>query len=256
MFLIGKQLTLDNNEHQHVRVDYRCQTYATESNPPLIYDLPDSVLAKVNVQELQPGVSILHIRGAIAVHNHIDGYFLDVDEDATVEVRDDQNRRVLEIRTQGTSTVLVVLVRSSDSVNSLSQNFTAQQFFARDQVSFASQYDKCSAGKMQFVPADYVNKTTGETIVSGVGEMFIDTQVMGSVMTFGIENMLSESFMDVFGNIDNFDHVLFCMPAGMNSEWIGYTYGMVTRSYFNDDWCGYYSLPFHEVSVSFEISPH
>jgi hypothetical protein len=37
------------------------------------------------------------------------------------------------------------------------------------------------------------------------------------------------------------------MPSGFDQDWIGYTYGKTYRSYYNDEWCGYYTLPFHEV---------
>lgn len=229
-------LDADGN-HEHGRKDYRCQTFATEGNLPMKYDIPDSVLKQLNLHELHSGKSILHIRGASAVHNPADGYFLDVDVDATVEVLEHSERR-LRSRSQGTSTVLVALVRSSDSVNSLGQDFVSEQMFSRDTPSFAWQYDKCSGGKMQFVPA----------AGNGVTELFIDQAVLGSTMTTAIENMLLESLTNSFGGPNVADHVLYCMPAGMQDSWIGYTYGDGNDSYFNDEWCGYFSLPFHEVS--------
>jgi hypothetical protein len=250
LYLRGEQISLDVAvDREYERIDYRCQTYADEGESQMIYELPDSVLAKLNVDELRSGISILLITGAATSHNPKDGYILEVDDDAAVNVVEDHHRR-LTIRTQGTSSVLVVLVRSSDSVNSLSRNFVAGQIFNLSQPSFASQYEKCSAGKMNFRPAKYVNKTTGKNITNGVGEIKIEITVLKSEMTFNIENELLQSFEATFGSVDNFDHVLFCMPAGMSDSWIGYTYGQVFRSYYNDEWCGYYSLPFHEVSGS------
>ncbi|KAI2495559.1 Gametolysin peptidase M11 [Fragilaria crotonensis] len=204
------------------------------------YDIPDSVLKQLNLQELKSGKSILHIKGASAVHDPTNGYFLDVSPDATVEVLEHSERR-LQSRTEGSSTVLIVLVQSSDSVNSLAHEFVSKQIFSRDIVSFASQYDKCSGGKLQFVPA------AGARITNGVTDLFIDQAVLGGTMSTTIENMLLESLVAAFGTPDVSNHVLFCMPAGMQDSWIGYTYGEGILSYFNDEWCGYYSLPFHEV---------
>jgi hypothetical protein len=246
LFLIGRQIGFtEDGRHEHFHKDYRCQTFASEGNLPMKYDIPDSVLKQLTLHELKSGKSILHIKGASAVHDHTNGYYLDVGPDASVEVSEHSERRLLS-RTQGTSSVLVVLVRSSDSVNSLTHEFVSKQIFSRDIVSFASQYDKCSGGKLQYVPAG------GERITNGVTDLFIKQAVLGGTMSITIENMLLESLVAAFGTPDVADHVLFCMPAGMRDSWIGYTYGEGTLSYFNDEWCGYYSLPFHEVRVMIE----
>lgn len=243
LFLIGRQVGFaEDGSHEHLHKDYRCQTFASAGRLPMKYDIPDSVLKQLNLQELKSGKSILHIKGASAVHDPTNGYFLDVSPDATVEVLEHSERR-LQSRTEGSSTVLIVLVQSSDSVNSLAHEFVSKQIFSRDIVSFASQYDKCSGGKLQFVPA------AGARITNGVTDLFIDQAVLGGTMSTTIENMLLESLVAAFGTPDVADHVLFCMPAGMQDSWIGYTYGEGILSYFNDEWCGYYSLPFHEVSV-------
>ena len=95
----------------------------------------------------------------------VDGYFSDVEADATVEASANSNCR-LHNRTEGTSTVLGVLVRLSDSAVNLSeQGFVAEQIFSRDVTSFASRYDKCSGGKLL------------RKIMNGVTGLFVDQAV-------------------------------------------------------------------------------
>ena len=240
-FIIGRQVSIDQDGyHQRERKDYRCQTHASEGTPRLMYDLPSSILAQLNLNELMSGKSILHIHNAKTVYDPADGYFLDVGSNATVEVFDNWDRR-LHARTEGTSTVLVVLVRSTDSVNSFGPDAAAENVFSSDITSFASQYENCSAGKLKFIPA------TGPNISKGVTEIFIDRRVMGKEMSTTIENTLQTSLLNSLGSVDIADHILYCLPSGMADGWIGYTYGDEIASYIKDNWCTFYTLPMHEV---------
>lgn len=236
LYLKGELASLNVANVEYERVDYRCEA-SSESDPlglgGMAYDLPTRLLSTLNTAQLASGITLLKIKGATIYWDQAtESRTLDVDADATIEVVDDadtssleSNNRRLTIRTQGTSTMLMVLVRSADSVNSLTDTTVAERMFNMTTVSVASQYQACSAGKMNFVPATYVNRTTGDTVTMGVGELTIGANVKGSVMTFEFEQQLQAAFPGAFGDFQNYDHVLYCMPAGMSSQWIGYTYG-------------------------------
>jgi hypothetical protein len=238
VYLRGELVSMSGtDEHEYERVDYRCEALP-ESDPlglgGMAYDLPANLLATLDVDILQSGISRLKLKGATIYWDQAtQRRTLDFELGATVEVVVDEDtdaRRRLMIRTQGTSNMLMVLVRSADSVNSLQAKTVAERMFSLTGVSVASQYDACSAGKLNFEPATYVNPTTGQTVNTGVGELYIEANVLGSVMTSEFEQQLQVAFPSAFGDFNSFDHVLYCMPAGMNSEWIGYTYGRYVRA--------------------------
>lgn len=252
LYLRGHEVRMQSN-HEYDHQDHRCETSpSSEANgrAGMIYDLPQSVVDQLDTDQLSSGISWLRIEGA-SVHrveeDHSDPDIIVAEEDVTVSVITDERERRLMIRTKGTSVVLVVRVESLDSSVSLPQEEIADRLFGLDRVSFASQYEACSNGVLVFEPAN------GGGVVNGVGTMQLDRNLLGQFMTNQVENELFEQFP--FGSPDDYDHVLFCMPQGMAGDWIGYTYGRTFRSYFNNDWCGYYSLPFHEVRFMIGLVP-
>jgi len=152
---------------------------------------------------------------------------------------DHHSRRHLTIRRTGISSAVLVRVTANHSStgNSYSADELSERFFSMESVSVSSQYHKCSGGQFKFEMA----------IPGGFAELFCDADLEGKGMSNTIENDLVDLFQDQYGSTENYDHVLFCMPSGMNDRWIGYAYGQTYRSYYNDRWCGYYTLPFHEL---------
>jgi hypothetical protein len=248
VYLRGHEVRMDRaEEHENEAVSYRCKTfsdYEADGRPEMVYELPRPVLNQLDTSQLQSGISVLTIRGCY-IHR-IPRRLDDPDKiicrkRVSVEVANETHRR-LTLRRKGTSKVVVVRVTSRDSQVSYSAETLATRIFDPDIVSFRSQYKACSNNQLEFVPA------TGEGITNGVGELFFDEDLVDQYMSYTVENDLLAAFVDNFGSTDNFDHILFCMPNNMAGDWIGYTYGQTYRSWYNNDWCGYYTLHFHEVS--------
>eukprot|EP00547_Thalassionema_nitzschioides_P013974 CAMPEP_0194236508 /NCGR_PEP_ID=MMETSP0158-20130606/3726_1 /TAXON_ID=33649 /ORGANISM="Thalassionema nitzschioides, Strain L26-B" /LENGTH=707 /DNA_ID=CAMNT_0038970277 /DNA_START=337 /DNA_END=2457 /DNA_ORIENTATION=- len=243
VYLKGSQASIDRYDNtEYDRIDHRCKTSADDEKDgqsEMVYDLPASVLSKLNVSELISGKSVITIVGA-KIHR-IPNFLDDIDKfiverNAVVTV-DHTNRRQLTLRRKGISSAVMVRVTAKEASTSLSADKLSEKFFSMDNVSVTSQYDKCSGGQFKFEAA----------IPGGVAELFYDEDLKGKSMSFTIENDLLILFQEKYGSTDNYDHILFCMPSGMDSQWIGYAYGQTYRSYYNDKWCGYYTLPFHEL---------
>lgn len=179
------------------------------------------------------------------------------------------HHRKLTIRTSGTSTVLVLRITSLDSQPSLNASQMSNAAFGTYGKSYtlSSVYENCSHSKLRFTPA------TGANIVSGVGEVFIDVNVMGST-PFDLENTVTLAANSKFGTLSTtFDHgqslciglyapfllrnilksclfcyiVIYCMPPGTSGTWQAYGYIGWPRAVFNDKWCGYPSGLVHEI---------
>jgi len=250
LFLEG-HLRHTEESQQDDEVVYRCMTAAHQEGDnmgAMVYDLPSIILKSLNLSEMESGISRLSISGAF-LHRTDDFHDVDriiADEDSTVTVYDDQEtRRKLAVRTRGTRNVIVVRVSGLDTEPQLSRSELETRFFDKSLTTFVSQYQRCSNGALNFVPATFQSAKT--SISRGVGELTIQRKLIGEVMSPTIENELFVLFQNTFGDVDNYDNILYCLPSGLNQNWIGYTYGKTYRSYFNDEWCGYYTLPFHEV---------
>jgi len=179
------------------------------------------------------------------------------------------HHRKLTIRTSGTSTVLILRITSLDSQPSLNASQMSNAAFGTYGQSYtlSSVYGNCSHSKLRFTPA------TGANIVSGVGEVFIDVNVMGST-PFDLENTVTLAANSKFGTLSTtFDHgqslcigiyasfllrnilksclfcfiVIYCMPPGTSGTWQAYGYIGWPRAVFNDKWCGYPSGLVHEI---------
>lgn len=235
LYVRGEQVSMSSDgNHEYGRIDHRCEAFA-ESDPMeiggLVYNIPANLLLRVDLNKLQSGITVLKLIGATIYWDQLTNRrTLDADEDIMMEIvpgvyNVEENGRRLVEGTQGTRSVLIVLVRSVDSVNSLSAETVNERIFGQDRVSFATQYSKCSAGKLNFEPAEYIDNQTGAPVTTGVGELTIPSEVLDSFMSFEIEQQLQLAFPDSFGDFSRYDHVLYCMPAGMANGWIGYTYG-------------------------------
>jgi hypothetical protein len=172
----------------------------------------------------------------------------------------EKRRRRLTTTTVGERSVLVLRVSTSDSQVTLDAASIADSVFGAlvsddgedpgvfmnfwntlfgitssipDPVNLASQFDKCSNGKLLFRPH------AGSDIVKGVAEVALSrnatnaesVDVMNDAMTRGYAMGLP---------LDDVDHVMVCVPPGTSGGgWIAYAYLGHSISVYNDVWCTY-----------------
>ena len=152
-------------------------------------------------------------------------------------------------QTTGVRKMVVVRVHSQDGLApSFSRSKLEFNYFSADDVTFSRQYSDCSEGALSFVPAALTERATGTSLSSGVVDLHVDVDLEGQTMTVEIENSLTAAFQATFEEpVSSLDHVLYCLPAGMEERWRAYTYANTYRSYYNDRQCGYLSSAMHEV---------
>jgi hypothetical protein len=218
LFLEGRLQHTDKSRKSDDIV-YRCMTVADQeidNMGGMVYDLPDSILSKLNLTMLESGVSKLSISDAI-IHRTDDFHDLDriiATEESTVEVYEDSARR-LTVRTKGVSKVLIVRVSGLDTQPVLTRSELEIRFFDQNLTTFASQYDRCSNGALKFVPATFASRSA--IVPRGVAELTIERNLVGEIMTPTIENELFVIFQRTFGDVNDYDHILYCVSFGMSS---------------------------------------
>jgi hypothetical protein len=232
LFLEGRLRHTDESRKSDDIV-YRCMTVADQeidNMGGMVYDIPDSLLSKLNLTSLESGVSKLSISDAI-IHRTDDFHDLDriiATEESTVEVYEDSGRR-LTIRIKGVSKVLVVRVSGLDTQPVLTRSELETRFFDENLTTFASQYDRCSNGALKFVPATF--ESSSVIVPRGVAEITIKRNLVGEFMTPTIENELFVIFQRTYGDVNNYDHVLYCVSFGMHywDLWIEHNLTSVFR---------------------------
>ena len=155
-------------------------------------------------------------------------------------------------RSFGEKDLLVVRIEAKDSSTTATEEELIGDIFD-DEITFTKQMNSCSHGKLTINPA------TGKNINNGVTTIKLN-HVVGRSTDSIIEAIDADS-ISLFGKaLNEFDHVMFCMPPGMifvnsNSEatksWQAYVPGhwrytnFVTV--FNDEWCSSISAGMHEI---------
>jgi hypothetical protein len=85
-----------------------------------------------------------------------------------------------------------------------------------------SQYKACSYGKLNLEPA------TGSNIVNGVAEVTLSKAVAGGEILGSLQDDILEATEAVVGSIDQYSHVIFCVPDEIlmdgNESWTAFTY--------------------------------
>lgn len=154
-------------------------------------------------------------------------------------------------RTVGEKELLVIRIQASDSSTTATKTQLFQDIFD-DKVNVSKQLKACSHGKLTMKPA------TGRNINNGVATMQLNS-VVGRT-TQAIINELDNDALSLFGRaLNQFDHVMMCMPPGTNflngsgrimDGWQAYVPGdhkySSFMSVYNDQWCSSVSAGMHE----------
>jgi hypothetical protein len=135
--------------------------------------------------------------------------------------------------------VLVLRVTAPDSEVTVSSDTIADSVFGSlvggsDEINLASQYDKCSNGKLLFAPV------TGSNIVSGVAEVSIDVDAT-EASKYDLMNAAWAEADSLGLPIHTTDNIIICLPPGSETGgaagWVAYAYTNGRRSVYNNEWC-------------------
>ena len=247
---------------------HRCLVPEEQSGvlPEMVYDLPDSLMDALtgsdrSGMELQSGRSWITLpTGATIDHAH--GVLLwDIQQSAQISVepyrtRQEQNlgirhERQRKLSTKGPRSVMVVRVLSRDGLDPTPDRSRLYRNYFGEGTSFANQFQLCSAGQVTMYPAPIAVNSNDNNDTPGIIDLFVD-QDFGEIKEFTstLENSITLALEERFGSTvlsGDVDHVLVCLPRSTRLPWIAFTYPNTQRSYYRDEWCGYYSTPFHEV---------
>jgi hypothetical protein len=228
----------------------------------MVYSIPEKVLKKYQKQLRKPGHKKMYIKGGrlppqtgsvdiggnsreIVVPNATAIFFVNHDGQRKLAGTGTQ-------RKQGTSEVLVIRVIANDASTTLQAPLLYNRVFgdgsdvlnARDSGvvsgTLTKTYQACSWGKLNFIPA------TGYDIVSGVGSVRINMDVTGANART-VENAVTLAINAKYGSVEDWDHIIYCLPPGTGADWVAYGYNDFYRSIFNDLWCGQNSALVHEI---------
>ena len=176
----------------------------------------------------------------------------DVITEADVAVVVDKFDLVTDAVAKGTKSVVVVRVVSTrDGIEPsidqslLSRNYFEDNLFGDMEATFAKQMNLCSAGALTIVPGN--NPT-------GVVDLFVDMSLKDRVMSPTIAGELANAFEFQIANPNMYDHILFCLPQGMQETFIAFAVDNSNLSYFQDPWCQYLSASMHEVGHNYFLS--
>ena len=224
---------------------YRCLTRETqegdgESEMSYTLNLPLSFI-NANKAKLDTGISNICILGGSAVRNELSKPdFVVIPSRASITFVEGSARHVRRLVQIGTRTALIVRVSSSNEtvVDSAASLTNAAFGIGGQQRSFAAQYNSCSAGKLNFVPASGFSLITNGVMELLLNTTFanVETSAFENPLTIAVKSLLNISDLDVA-----FSHVLFCIPFGTvfggSNTWAAYADTPGQFSYYNDGKC-------------------
>ena len=233
----------------------------------IVYAIPQDVINLHQDQLNSPGRKTMYIEGGslplqatrrtfVEAHGASDEIVIPPGAAISFINNNANGRRKLEgegmQRQQGTSSVLVIRVNANDASTTMSVEQLYDRIFGDGSKviqdrnpdvpsgTLTKTYQDCSMGKMNFVPA------TGYDIESGVGVVDIDMDAVGA-NNREVENAVTRAINEKYGSVNDWDHIMYCLPKGTDTGWVAYGYTDFYRSVYNDVFCGTNSMMVHEV---------
>ena len=165
---------------------------------------------------------------------------------------------------KGNKKVLALWVKAADAETPLpmddgTSNSLASKLFgvSGDAINFKSQFSACSAGQLQFQPANGPSRK-GPSVSNGVYSIEIDSSVKGA-NRHDIVAEIEEVATSKLGNLSaQYDHVIFCLPSGTKTnsgqnDWAAYGYVNHWKTVYNGLACKYMSAPMHEIGHNLNL---
>lgn len=221
-------------QHIHQNHHFECSpvTNDTLSDFSYVIDLPKEIVAQYR-SDIVGGNLFLKIPGG-----YISGDEVVIPENSlitTSSAPESSQRRQLTV--VGTRSILVLRISATDTTPDYSAAEIYDFIFNETKPTLKSQYSKCSAGKLTFLPTQY-----------GVMEVKVDLAATGASATTlrdaaitAVTNQLGITSITSLA-----DHVMFCIPPG-TGNWAGSAPVNHWRTVLNNKWCGYLSGVMHEI---------
>jgi len=161
----------------------------------------------------------------------------------------DRSLQTTSSRSVGEQTVIVVRVLTNGGTQSptITQEKLRNNIFGNPTDFFRptvkSQYSKCSNGALSLVPAN-----TGGSF-PGVVDVVLSQNWAGIKYDLVAQKVLYDAFSVKYTAAQQatFDHIMFCMPAEMNGDFIAFATLNDNFSYYSDPWCSKLSATMHEL---------
>jgi hypothetical protein len=213
------------------------------------YALPETVFSGLEELDIQSGVTTLQVQGLKPNQTNSKFDLISSHDRPTLHILSQNRNLKLLQRTTGKQSILVVRVISSkDSETlepSLSRSQLRNQIFgdpsSPSRISLKSQYAMCSKDSLNFIPASYDGKDFG------VFNLIVDRSLKNKDFSLHMENIVAKAFEEKFDSEVNYDYAMFCLPKGMNGEFIAFAIVNNKFSFFSDPWCGSLSSTMHEL---------
>eukprot|EP00980_Cylindrotheca_fusiformis_P030322 scaffold24655_cov147-Cylindrotheca_fusiformis.AAC.1 len=159
-------------------------------------------------------------------------------------------------RTTGKKTVLVVRVRATNSVTSISESQLADDVFGDngDVNNLRSQYLACSYGQLEFQKA---KNRRGQTTRIRDGVVTIRTGISTASGDLKMVNTINDKLEREFGtNPKNLaDFVMYCLPPGTMHQYdIAYGWMNGYQTVYNDKVCSHVSAQMHELGHNLNLA--
>ena len=223
---------------------YRCLTRESqegdgESEMSYTLNLPEYFVNASKIT-LDTGVSNICILGGSAVRNEFSKPdFVVIPSNASIRFVERSARHLRRLAQTGTRTTLIVRVTTPSESITESAAVLANAAFGTggQQYSMSAQFNSCSAGKLNFVPASGFN-----IISNGVMELSLTESITGQNI-FNLENPMTiavKTLLSISDLYSAFSNVIFCMPfgttyqAGGSKNWLAYAYVPGRFSYYNN----------------------
>lgn len=167
------------------------------------------------------------------------------------------DRRLRNLKkTAGRKTVLVIRVRATNSVTSVSESQLADDVFGDngDVNNLRSQYLACSYGQLEFLKAQNRN---GRTTAIRDGVVTIRTGISAGSGDMKMVNTINDKLTAEFGTSpENLaDFIMYCLPPGtMHPYDIAYAWMNGYQSVYNDEVCTHVSAQMHEVGHNLNLA--
>ena len=142
--------------------------------------------------------------------------------------------------TMGIKSVLMVRVSTLDQQPLVSAEEFQRRVMQSSGYSMADQYKQCSFGKLQFELAQNQN----------VIDLVLDKEIRQYETNLHLLSAAQYQVQQMF-NVDKIqsitDHIMFCLPSGLDGDWVAFAGVGDYRSAYRDSYCGTLSVSMHEV---------
>ena len=212
------------------------------------YQLPDEVVDDMGGLDLESGTTQLNLYG-MRFNTRKQKIQVLADSSPRVKVVPQTRVAAKVVRTAGTRKVIVLRVISGSGGERIYPSLSRKQL--KDGIfgdpsnpskcSFKRQYSQCSQGRLNFVPASYRGSAYG------VFDLVVATSMKNRAFSLDLQRTVTRAFVAKFGAASQYDHIMFCLPRGINGEFIALATTNDNLSYFSDPWCGSMSSTIHEI---------